>query len=110
MNYLLGGTDLDYVGHMACTRKARLGVGKDREREREDMDALGRTKDGVGVQDEIWIVRPTWSGLCLTDMSHRLNGTELSREEFEENICLWYGLPPLNLPSAYDGCGKNFTV
>ena len=39
-----------------------------------------------------------------------LNGTYLSREEFQDNIILRYGVVPLNLPTDYDGYGKKFLV
>jgi hypothetical protein len=31
------------------------------------------------------------------------NGTELSEEEFQDNLRLRFGLQPLSLPAQYDG-------
>jgi hypothetical protein len=38
------------------------------------------------------------------------NGTELSAEEFRDNLRIRYGLVPLNLPAACDGCHRPFDV
>ena len=50
------------------------------------------------------------SGVWVTAVSYCLNGTELSQEEFEDNICLRYGLLPMYLTVAFDGYGKKFTL
>ena len=42
----LGGTDLKYMVHMTCVRKAIAGTRK--EREQEKMDILGHMKEEVG--------------------------------------------------------------
>ena len=38
------------------------------------------------------------------------NITEWSREEFQDNLILRYGIVPLNPPTDCDGCVKNFSV
>jgi hypothetical protein len=43
-------------------------------------------------------------------MPHTLNGTELSEEEFGDNLRLRFGLTPLALPERCDGCDAKFTV
>ena len=43
-------------------------------------------------------------------MPHRLNGTELSQEEFQDNLRLIYGLMPQDIPVTYDGCGKKLLI
>ena len=43
-------------------------------------------------------------------MSHRLKGMYFPRKKFWDNICLWYGLIPMNLPADCGGFRKNFTV
>ena len=35
---------------------------------------------------------------------------ELSREEFQDNIRLRYGLMPQDIPATCDGCGKKFSI
>ena len=39
-----------------------------------------------------------------------LNGTELSREKFQDNLLLRCGIVPLNLPTDYGGCVKRLSV
>ena len=41
---------------------------------------------------------------------HRLNGMELSREEFRDNLCLRYELMPQDIPATCNGCGKKFLI
>jgi hypothetical protein len=43
-------------------------------------------------------------------MPNSLNGTELSEEEFRDNLRLRFGLTPLSLPARCDGCDAAFTV
>ena len=50
------------------------------------------------------------NGACLSAVHHRLNGTEFSREEFQDNLRLRYGLMPQEIPATCDGCGKKFLI
>ena len=75
-----------------------------------EIEVLTRRKkvsDGAGLN---LIRRATENCSWLMAITQRLNVTELSREEFQDNILLWYGIIPLNLPTDCDGYGKNFSV
>ena len=74
------------------------------------MEALTRSKDLEygAVLNRLW--QATYNGAYLTAIPKQLNGTELSREEFQYNLLLEYGIVPLNLPTDCDGCGKKFSV
>ena len=50
------------------------------------------------------------NGAWLTVVPSRLNGTDLSANEFRDNIRLRYNLKPLDMPSHCDGCGAKLTV
>ena len=50
------------------------------------------------------------NGVWLSSVPHRLNGTELSREEFRDNLRLRYGLMPQDIPTTCDSCGKKFLI
>ena len=50
------------------------------------------------------------NGAWIIAISHRLNGTELSWEEFQDNLCLRYGLMPQDIPATCYGCGKKFSI
>ncbi len=50
------------------------------------------------------------TGLWLTMAPDTLNGTELSAEEFRDNLCLRYGITLPDLPDKCDGCGAPFTM
>ena len=56
------------------------------------------------------MLRATETGAWLTAMPDRLNGTELSAEEFRDSLRLRFGLTPLGLPDRCDGCGQRFSV
>ena len=57
-----------------------------------------RRKEEVIDQWRSWIEWETQSGACIIAMPHQLNSTEMSQEEFWDNLRFWYGLIPLNLP------------
>ena len=52
----------------------------------------------------------TSNGAWLSAIPHRLNGTELSREEFRDYICLRYELMRQDIPATCNGCGKRFFI
>ena len=105
---LLGGYNLNYRGHRCCVRKDSA---RDRNaKEREESDTLAYQKAEVVIQEQGQLERTTIIRAWIIAMSHRLNDTDLSRDEFQDNLCLRYGLMPLNLPSSCNGCGKKFTV
>ena len=105
---LLGGSDLYYVGHRACVHKSSLA-----ERRAKIHVALGemaRRKELVDGQYRNYLHRATRNGAWLSAVSHGLNYTELSLEEFQDNLCLRYGLMPQNFPATCDGCGERLSV
>jgi hypothetical protein len=56
------------------------------------------------------MLRAKETGTWLTTMPDRLNGTELSRDEFRDSLRLRFGLAPLDLPDRCDGCGQRFSL
>ncbi len=50
------------------------------------------------------------TGSWITATPDRLNGTELSAEEFRDSLRLRFGLLPSFLPHRCDGCNERFTV
>ena len=50
------------------------------------------------------------NGAWLSAVPHRLNVTELSQEEFRDNICLRYGLVTPDIPATCNGFGKKFSI
>jgi hypothetical protein len=50
------------------------------------------------------------TGAWLSVIPNCFDGTELSREEFRDNLAIRYGLRPRGLPESCDGCNKPFTV
>ena len=50
------------------------------------------------------------TGTWLSVILNCFDGTELSREEFQDNLAIRYGLRPRGLPKRCDGCREPFTV
>ena len=50
------------------------------------------------------------TGAWLSCIPNRFDGTEVSREEFFDNLAIRYGLRPRGLPERCDGCNEPFTV
>ena len=89
---LLGGSVLNYVGHRACIHKAsqlarllKMFV---------ELSKIFKRKGQAGGQEKNCLHRATRNGACLSAIPHRLNGTELSQDELQDNLCLRYGLMP----------------
>ena len=105
---LIGGTSLNYISHKECIHRASA----DRQKQRKFSETKALTiwkelMDRAGLNC-LW--RSAENGVWITSTPHRLNGMELSREEFQDNILLLYGIVPLNLPTECDGCGKKLLV
>ena len=75
-----------------------------------ELADLARRKELVGGQKRKFLHRATRNGVCISSVPHRLNGTELSQEEFEDNLRLIYGLIPQDIPTTCNGCGKRFSI
>ena len=93
---LLGGSALTYVGHRACVRKASLATR--RAKMHVDLGDMARQKELAGGEERNRLHRATRNGAWLSDVPHCLSGTELSQEEFRDNLCLRYGLMPQDIP------------
>ena len=75
-----------------------------------ELADLARIKELTGSQERNCLHRATSNGAWLSSVPQRHNGTELSREEFRDNIRLRYGLMPKDIPATCDGCGKRFVI
>ena len=74
------------------------------------MSELFKRQGKAVRQEKNRLHRATRNGAWLSAVHHRLNGTELSREEFRDNIRLRYGMMPQDIPATCDGCGKKFSI
>ena len=105
---LLGGSVLNYVGHRACVHKAsqsaRLSKGI------VELSELFKLQEQAGGQEKNRLHRSTRNGAWLSAVTHCLNGTELSWEEFRDNLRLRYGMMPQDIPATCDVCAKKFSI
>ena len=71
---------------------------------------LSRQKEMTEGQERNRLHRATRNWAWLSAVPHRLNGTELSWEEFQDNLCLRYGLMLQDIPVTCDGCSKKLSI
>ena len=97
----------DLGTHLAVARDA--GQAARRERlEREQRFLIARASDSPA--DERRDKRNCASGVWLTVVPSRLNGTSISADEWRDNVRLRYNHLPLNMPQHCDGCNERMTV
>ena len=75
-----------------------------------ELGELTRRKELTDGQERNHLHRVTRNGAWLSALPHCLNVTELSREEFQDNLCLRYGLMLQDILATCDGCGKRFSI
>ena len=80
------------------------------ERNYVELMKLAIQKELAGGKERNRLHRATRDGAWLTAVPHRLNGTELSWEEFRDNLHLRYGLMLQDIPATCNGCGKKFYI
>ena len=81
-----------------------------KERKHVEMADLARQKGITGGQDINRLHRARRNGAWLSAVPHRLNGTELSRDEFQDNLRHRYGMMSQDIPTTCDGCDKRFLI
>jgi hypothetical protein len=105
---LLEGRPVDAAGFAAEAGMRRRALRKTRElAEKAKFTAL---KSSAGAVDARRMQRATETGAWLTAMPNTLNGTDLSADEFKDNLRLRLGLCPTSLPRRCEGCNERFTV
>ena len=75
-----------------------------------EMEELTEQKDLVGGQYRHRLHRATRNKIWLIPTPYCLNGTDLSWEEFWDNMHLRYGLMPHYIPVTCNKCGKKFLI
>ena len=75
-----------------------------------ELGDLARRKELAGGQERNRLHREMKDVAWLSAVPHCLNGTELSWEEFQDNLRLRYGLMPQDILVTCDGCGKKFLI
>ena len=75
-----------------------------------ELVELDRRKELAGGQERNRLHMATRNGACISAVPHRLNVTELSWEEFWDNLRLRYGLMLQDIPTTWDRCGKRFLI
>jgi len=102
------GTDLDVHGYCRDVKASRRDIAK----ERKELHGISwkHYQTGRSPRQKQRLERAYKSGIWLTVMPSRYNGTELSTEEFRDNARIRFGLDPLGLPCTCDGCGHYFSV
>ena len=99
---------LNYAAHRLCVRLGSWSAQLERAK-REEKAMTGRM--GAGSKSgKHKLMRSMETGAWLTVVPDSLNGTELSQEEFRDNLRLRYSLRPIGLQERCDGCGSSMTI
>jgi len=106
---LLSNSPLD-IGeyHMAASStKAKLRAARDKADKLVLQASLAATANPVTKRV---VKRAGFTGAWLTVIPSRVNGTELTADEFRDPLNVRYNLRPPHTPKRCDGCGKPFTL
>ena len=103
---LLGGSVINYIGHRACVCKASQSARLSKII--VELSEMYDCQEKAGRKEKNRLHRATRNGAWLSAVPHRLNGADLSWEEFRDNPRLRYGLMPQDIPATCNGCGKKF--
>ena len=99
--------DFDIRTHLAVARAAGQAARSGRlGREQRHLDARAKDVPADGRRDK----RNSASGVWLTVVPSRLNGSGISAEEWRDNVRLRYNLQPIDMPDRCDGCNCQLTV
>jgi hypothetical protein len=105
---LHNGGGLSAEAHKVCVREAGNQACKARLKEEETyLDGL---KVSGGRRMAKRLERMGKTGAWLSAIPNCFDGTELLREEFQDNLTIRYGLRPRGLPECCDGCNEPFLV
>ena len=105
---LLSGEELDLASHRRCVKQASSKARDLRIAEEEAFLLQLGIDEGPKVARRF--KRMKGSGAWLTRLPSQYEGTQLTRDEWHDNVSLRYGMRPANLPQQCDGCGANFNV
>ena len=75
-----------------------------------ELPELDIQKELACGQERNRLQRETGNGAWLSAVTHRLNDTELSWEEFRDNLHLRYGLMSQDRPTTCSGCGRRLLI
>ncbi|KAL7461468.1 hypothetical protein ACHAXS_001898, partial [Conticribra weissflogii] len=93
--------------HRAHVRQASARMRKERTEAEESFLSELSSRDR-GLRNHLDAAKE--SGAWLTALPRRLNGTQLSPQEFQDALRLRYGKRPLGLEDTCDGCCQPFSV
>ena len=97
----------DIGTHLAVARDAGQASRSGRlEREQRFLNVRASDSPADGRRNK----RNCASGVWLTVVPSRLNGTSISADEWRDNVRLRYNHLPLDMPQQCDGCNEHLTV
>ena len=107
-NTLKSGAPLDATDYAEVASQNRRECRK--ARVKAEVSVLEDLCKGLPDLAKRRLLRSRETGTWITATPDRLNGTELSAEEFRDSLRLRFGLLPSFLPHRCDGCSERFTV
>ena len=94
--------------HSACLREGRTAVRRCGQIRAEE--ALTAALEGSLVLHARLLRRAAKTGSWITVLLSTFNGMELGAQEWRDDLFLWYGLEPPDLPTYCDGCQAKFSI
>jgi sarcosine oxidase gamma subunit len=105
---LVEGTELSLVRHRQAVKEASATA---RASKKADEEYTVATQKGqANAKEKKRLARILGCGAWLIRPPTRFEGTQVTEEEWHDNLSLQYGMQPVHLPQQCDGCGSNFSV
>ena len=105
---LNGGEKLNNNTHKKRVKEASSKMRKEKNEEEEEL--LKKLGEQGGAKVKKRLARVTECGSWIQVAPDRFDGTELSRDEWHDNLTIRYGMRPKGLPQRCDGCNAGFNV
>ena len=105
---LLDNTSLDLVEHRGCVRK--VGMDARKEKVEREAAAVKIMMEGATRKAKNCLGRIRECGIWISMMPHKLHGTLLTRNQWQDNLRLQCALQSLAICSHFDRCGEGFSV
>ena len=108
VNALNGGEKLNNSAHKKQVKQAS----KDMRKAREELEQglVDELSAAGGVKVKKRLDRMKEAGSWIQAAPDRFDGSELSNDEWHDNITTRYGMRPKGLPQRCDGCNAGFSV
>ena len=105
---LIRNEPINVEAHRTCVRAA----GAKHRKTRRDGEVAFHTAlmEWLPPKVKKWMEQATAAGAWLSTIPDRFSGTELTKDEWFDNVAIRYGRRPADLPDHCNGCGTGLTL